>query len=302
MTHGGNVRYSLDKGIQTVEYNGLSYIVHPAFTDDSQMTKEYKAYSHGGWNSELEGIWIAKYEMSMEKNGQNFKADNGGNIPISEDIKVVSKPFNHNWNYIKPENCYYNSYNYDRTKESHLMKNSEYGAVAFLAHSKYGRNGNKITNNDTYICGEGGNLSSTTGNIYGIFDLAGGGYEYLAGYNVLGSYEKLKENGASFTVDENGNIIKEDTKYANVYSNLSNDIYDGENIYNVNKIGEASKEVYSKEENSAWFGNTMRYVYYDGVFLARGGQYGMESKGTFTQTSFYGMDTDYTCYRVVLCI
>ena len=29
-------------------------------------------------------------------------------------------------------------------------------------------------------------------------------------------------------------------RWGNVYSNLSNDIYDGENIYNVNKIGEAS--------------------------------------------------------------
>ena len=79
------------------------------------------------------------------------------------------------------------------------------GAVAYLTNSKYGRNGTEITinNSSDYITGNAGNsisagsaagttnayntaagqLASTTGNIYGIYDMSGGGYEYTAAFN-----------------------------------------------------------------------------------------------------------------------
>ena len=105
------------------------------------------------------------------------------------------------------------------TTDSHMMKNSEWGAVAYLAQSSYGRAGVEITINDYYtntsslfgsaITGlassdgsqghtqdlsnvavsnvaayntTNGMKGSTTGNITGIYDLSGGLWEKIAGY------------------------------------------------------------------------------------------------------------------------
>ena len=47
------------------------------------------------------------------------------------------------------------------------MKNSEWGAVAYLAHSQYGRNGHEITinNSSNFITGNAANeISADVGN------------------------------------------------------------------------------------------------------------------------------------------
>ena len=100
--------------------------------------------------------------------------------------------------------------------DSHMMKNSEWGAVAYLSHSNYGINDEIRINNyrkdtTTYAtltgCGAStanasvaatcnityGSASSypqsTTGNISGIFDMSGGALEYVMGNynNTIGS-------------------------------------------------------------------------------------------------------------------
>jgi len=92
---------------------------------------------------------------------------------------------------------------------SHVMKNSEWGAVAYLSQSKYGKYGNTdytgankeiyMNNSKLYYTGKSaGSVSaeavsegsysydhasgigaSTTGNIYGIYDMSGGTWEYV---------------------------------------------------------------------------------------------------------------------------
>ena len=54
----GKVRLALDSGIETVEYGGNKYIVHPAFCGTSV------GYDNGSWSSDISGFWVAKYEMS----------------------------------------------------------------------------------------------------------------------------------------------------------------------------------------------------------------------------------------------
>ena len=110
---------------------------------------------------------------------------------------------------------FYTTYDYKRNLDSHLMKNSEWGAVAYLQHSKYGSHTSvRINNNSDYmtgyaavseptcgytgdnrVCNEYGDLSnitlpyntdtgylaSTTGNISGIYDMSGGAWEYVMG-------------------------------------------------------------------------------------------------------------------------
>ena len=191
------------------------YKIHPAFTTNLQL---------GGWDKELSGVWVAKYEMSMEQttdNGatwNNIKLKNG-NTQISNTTRVVSKPNNYSWNYINISNCFDNSLNYSSKQNtganSHLMKNSEWGAIAYLTHSQYGRNGHEIGMNtygpetkegetkyynevtgygssgtgrtteetiadDNRYDGKYGMNASTTGNLYGVYDISGGCWEYTS--------------------------------------------------------------------------------------------------------------------------
>ena len=164
----GKVKYKIDTGAKTIEHEGESYIVHPAFINDTANN-----YELGGWDKNLKGIWVAKYEMSMEKNGVATETTDAsiGDVVTNATTKLVSKPGVASWRNIKIGNCYSNSYNYERGKESHLMKNSEWGACAYLTQSKYGRNGHEIdiNNSSTYITGNGGGsptASAGTGNAY----------------------------------------------------------------------------------------------------------------------------------------
>jgi len=140
----------------TTTHPASGYIIHPAFTNNVDA---------GGWDSELSGIWVAKYQMSMEdNNGIHITTSTSaiGNVALSDTVKAVSKPGVSSWICINIANCYENSRNYGDSighpeYESHLMKNSEWGAVVYLTHSKYGRNGVEVSinNNTSYLTGGG---------------------------------------------------------------------------------------------------------------------------------------------------
>ncbi|MCI8393491.1 MAG: SUMF1/EgtB/PvdO family nonheme iron enzyme, partial [Clostridia bacterium] len=78
--------------------------------------------------------------------------------------------------------------------DSHLQKNSEWGAVAYLAHSKYGMNGQDLiqqnkTNKNSSPTGiyavtspESTTNTSTTQNITGVYDMSGCVWEYTASF------------------------------------------------------------------------------------------------------------------------
>jgi len=106
------------------------YVVHPAFCENVNM---------GGYETNLEGIWVAKYEASREDSadgitwapttettgGGNYITTNAGNAD-DEKIRVVSKPNVRAWGNIQISHCYKNAYNYNRGLDSHLIKNSEW--------------------------------------------------------------------------------------------------------------------------------------------------------------------------------
>ena len=186
---------------------------------------------------------------------------------------------------------YTKSYDYDREKESHLMKNSEWGAVAYLTESKYGRNGTAVsinTSNSYYTAGASGatpttnSLQSTTGNEYGIFDIVGGAYEYVAGYVA-----DLSQNyGNSFaSIDGTTNNKEESTKYVTVYQKASsNTIIDNYKV-NINKIfGDATTETSTSGNGStSWYEGNSVFV---GInfgsnwpFFRRGGWYQISNGG-----------------------
>ena len=167
------------------------------------------------------------------------------------------------------------------------------GAVAYLTHSQYGRNGKEITinNNSSYITGIAGDrvtassssstenayntskgmLASTTGNIYGVYDLSGGAWEYTAGWDTLSSSSYITSYGKAVdgTVYFSANGESDRTKTA--YRNGTNE-YDGEKIKEVCRTGDGIKETWISGSDS-WFNDYSYCVGSGSPFSMRGGAY-----------------------------
>lgn len=123
------------------------YIVHPAFKNGNGN------YDNGEWDKDISGFLIARYESSMEKSTNNYDWEGISAVESynretnnilttkagdnSTYCRVVSKPNRYAWNWIDCSTANLNARSYDSSNNSHLMKNSEWGAVAYLAHSKY---------------------------------------------------------------------------------------------------------------------------------------------------------------------
>ena len=277
----GSAGYTTDSDGITRSQDG--YITHPAFCSGVD-----NGYKNGEWNRELTGIWVAKFEMSKEittdggitwQNAEAADVENG-NVEVNDTVRAVSKPGVKTWQYINTANSYENAYNYDRSKDSHLMKNSEWGAVAYFTYSKYGRSGAEVAiNNNIYYTGGGiGDeykvevSQSSTNNITGIYDLAGGSWEYVAGYNKDAADSYFEGNFKSQT----GKIFMakggSSTKYATVYSN-SQVVYGNDfSVGDVSHIGDAIHEVYVSN-NKGWFSDASFFVGYHGPVFVRGGAY-----------------------------
>ena len=208
----------------------------------------------------------------------------------------VFKPLTYAYNNISTGDAYTISkeiasassfYGLNSTKtDSHQMKNSEWGAVAYLTQSSYGRNGTEISLNNYYttesspwrtaitgmcIDGTSGSKSTTLGNTYntaigvkgsstanitGIYDLNGCIWEYMPSY-ISNGISNLSIYGSSYantTTNANGYQIFS-TKWATVYP------YDSSNESNINNYN-----IYSeKKSNMYGFGNAMLEISTSGV-------------------------------------
>ena len=126
-----------DKGL---EYPGndedlsngkTTWATHPAFSWGTEET---------GY-TELNGIWVGKFEMTGTRTAPTVKPNQHANI--SEYIgefytmsKSIGKEDKCNVGGNTISGIEQNSHNLQTTK-SHMLKNSEWGAITYLAHSKY---------------------------------------------------------------------------------------------------------------------------------------------------------------------
>ena len=229
------------------------YIVHPAFTDEEE---------NGGWDGQLSGIWIGKYETSSVEGNSNNAADNVTTKTAQVRAGVSS------WRNIQIGNMYTVAKAYAPNLESHMLKNSEWGAVAYLTESQYGRNGTEVTinnNGTTYYTGGGGGNAyvtntpqSSTGNVYGIYDLSGNAFEYVASYYKDGNFSNANSTFTTGTSD----------KYSTAY--------DGTDVNTSYKYGDATYET------SGWHEDGAVFVISDNPFFFRGGYYDIgSSAGVF---------------------
>lgn len=328
----GKLKYKLDTGIQTVKHNGTKYIVHPAFETD---------LDNGGWLQDLSGFWVAKYEMSGS--GSTSGTSNALKS-VPNVVSLHSGSIGNHYRYARNANYGHTgvsesissggtTYSHTSFMYSHLMKNSEWGAVAYLAHSQYGRNGYEIdiNNSSSYITGNGGGSpnttsqvsgttnayntakgakASTTGNVYGIYDMSGGAVENLAIFNKNGSSSYINNSSYGMYMTQeaknsSGTYIS--TKYITAYSN-SGSLGSGNNaIYTVGKIGDATKEVNqgggmpgnNTSYYSNWFNDSAGIVTYNSPAILRGFGYA-SSGGTYYSSSYIGLG--YECsFHTVLC-
>ncbi len=296
------------------------YKIHPAFQDGTNNN-----FKNGEWDSELSGIWVAKYEASRSDASIS-------SVGTSETMKVV--PNVHSWTNITVGDSYTVAMNYDRSKESHMMKNSEWGAVAYLTQSQYGRNGHEIdiNNSSTLVTGNGGGSpnvgeaegitnayyteegarASTTGNISGIYDLSGGAYERVAafisnGNSYLSSYGGKLTEGK--TIANPMGYDEWSTKYVTVYLyDILNDSATNNYISYKNAgygYGDAILEISENGAGStSWYESYSHFPYESGPFISRGGGY---SKGKIGGSIFYfsspsGNANNSYSFRAVLMI
>ena len=339
----------LDNGTEkNAEKEG--YIVHPAFKDESST-----GYENGGWNKELTGIWVAKFEAGYATSNGNSAPKKASSVNYSETTVWANSAETgtgdgtasaRNWidgvygstttaikyptfqglaysmNYINHNDAFSisraltesgNIYGLSSSStDSHLMKNSEWGAVAYLAQSKYGLNGTNIYINNVNLhsstgaqsvyaitgCAAAtadadqvttemntttkrpkatnvytwtqasGTKASTTGTIYGIYDMSGGIWERSAaivnnGNSNLTTFGKLLMNSL---------INEKSSQYVTVYP------YDS----SVDKTGANPNTVSAAN----YVKNTK--IYGDGIRET-------STAGT-GKTSWY---TDYSCFPAV---
>ena len=257
------------------------YIVHPAFKNGSST-----GFTNGEWDKELAGIWVGKYEVSGSTSALKVRPNEVSlrSVKISDMFTAL----------LKFDDTVKNGSNID----SHMMKNSEWGAVAYLTHSQYGRNGTEVTINDnsSYVLGSDRVNTSTTGNTTGVYDMSGAHQEFVAGY-VNNGNENLQTYGGNLT-----NNVGISNKYKTVYTKGEED--SKENNYNANsdKVGDAIYET-SKESSgvTAWLSDYSVFPNDSSIFFLRGGLYhSRSSAGIFYFYGNYGGAESYSSSRLVL--
>jgi type II secretory pathway pseudopilin PulG len=379
------------------------YTVHPAFTNESSIN-----YANGGWDSELTGIWVAKFEAgyaggnntvtaknssvaytepaayvaSADRGGEGNAADTARNyykkdgytkVDEAGEMTSGSSSTKYSWvdgieyikypvfqgltfsmNYITTSDAYSisraltesgNIYGLSSSNaDSHLMKNSEWGAVAYLSQSQYGLNGTNIAINNVELndsenaptvhavtgCASTatnssdaravtttiedlnagktenvatwtqvvGTKASSTGTIYGIYDLSGGLWEKTASY-VANAHKNLEYFGNSLMSETNRKYVM---AYTSAESGTDTDAASTANFNKNSVIGDAIKETSTTNAGfTSWYGDRSCFVGYAYLFFFRGGLWdGGSSSGLFYFNRDAGSAQYYSGFRAVL--
>ena len=76
------------------------------------------------------GFWVGKFETGYEGATSTSEAQQN----VNDSSKIIVKPNTYSWREIQVANAFYSTYDYKRNLDSHMMKNTEWGAVAYLQH------------------------------------------------------------------------------------------------------------------------------------------------------------------------
>ena len=294
--------------VGTEKSNGTEngeWLTHPAFTFG---------------NTELPGIWAAKFEASGTTDNYTIKPNQKSLTNIN-----LATMFSTSRSTILNAS----KYGLNNNVDTHMMKNMEWGAIAFLTNSIYGRYNDAstciesgcevwINNNSNFTtgctgtstsadvsdsqtaCASGydwktkGVNASTTGNQYGIYDMVGGAFEYVMGVQ--------KDSSGNVQVGSSGFSTSSlpDSKYYDLY-----DYQDEDGVgYTRYHLGDATREVLkntSSQGGNAWWSDYSYNIYSSAPWVDRGGgYYGGSCAGVFHFSRNNGWSDTGDSFRSVL--
>ena len=229
---------------------------------------ETALYTFTFGNKELSGFWYGKFETSHSTLTTSTTNNNLGctNETCNNANGIVIKPNVTSLRSNNVSNFFFasrsmeqpnNSFGFVSTEvDTHMSKNNEWEAVTYLTQSIYGRCSNSTTctevginNNSSFITGYGapagsdktvtngtynttlGKDASTTGTIYGIYDMSGGTRESVMGVladpngDPMSGYGSANNSGFNGLLSNYSNYTSgvdfPDSKYYNLYTDSS---------------------------------------------------------------------------------
>ena len=286
-------------------------------TFESKTTAKSSGTKNGEWlthpaftfgDKELAGIWVGKFETSNTSSLPKIVP----NVSSLRDMNVSQQFNTSRLMTTKLASTYGTSTNDD----SHMMKNMEWGAVAYLSSSIYGRYTNAstciesgckiwINNNSSFTTGCAGSSvntseastcnawntstgvnASTTSNIYGIYDMSGGAAEY-----VMGNYND--------TISSAGFSSMPEAKYYDKYTGTNSN-----SDFTKYHLGDATKETLKSKAKirvTFWYNVYYSISEYISTWVYRGGFYvNSANAGVFGFSNSEGSEYSYISFRVVL--
>jgi prepilin-type N-terminal cleavage/methylation domain-containing protein len=330
-------------------------------------------------STNLSGIWVGKFEtshvtLSSSSSNNNLNCQNES-CTSADNLRIV--PNVQSLRYNNVSNNFFasrsmgrsgNPFGIDNTlTDSHMMKNSEWGIVAYLSQSKYGKYGNSdytgsnkeiyINNSSSYYTGRSGGApggstpinttytsesstdlyntygfytyddyllnyntntkgskvtnkgtgASTTGNIYGVYDMSGGTWEHVMGVFANSNGElwsgktstensgftgKIGESGTSYT-----GVSFPDSKYYDVYKASSGTTMTPNQACN---SGICYGHAINPEVEN-WYSDFKYFISSSKPWFGRGGNYyNDENSGIISSGDSGGDAYDYGSFRLVL--
>ena len=303
-------------------------------TEKSQGTAVDEYYTHPAFtfgDTELDGFWIGKFEITGDISQPTVKPDLS-----SIRTQTLANFFNAILQFAGGTQsgstitfAGNSTYGLTSNVDSHMAKNIEWGAVAYLSHSKYGANREVYVNNSSgyYTGRSGGNVSgstpinetytdqasttiyntygfytwdgylleydtnnksttrdlnkvaSTTGNIYGVYDMSGGAMDV-----TMGNYNNTKSRSGFTTLP--------DVKYYDLYTTTTiSTACNGGPCY-----GHALSEV------NNWYTDGNTFLNSSNVWIRRGGQSLNNTSGIFSFARTNGGSISNSSSRAVIIV
>ena len=283
-----NATYESNTTAQLIDVefeNGTSTTGTVTCTYDTNGAETCLNKANGNWythpaftfgNQELEGIWVGKFEVSGSTTAPRVK-------PGVQSLRNITIANMYSTGKLFRSTDYITSNGINQS-DPHMMKNIEWGAVAYLKQSNYGlgitdigiNSGGTITGGGTGTSYTTNTSQSTTGNITGVYDMSGGAWEY-----VMGNYAKTNGN-SGLTVSE---VPAEHI-----------DIYSGSSV-SASHLGDATGET------ASWYSDYAYFVTSGNPWFVRGGYYNNgNTAGVFYFYFNAGEGYRYYGFRVVLSV
>ena len=311
-----------------------NYYTHPAFRNIDNIEYDSTTTSRGAWDEEITGFWVGKFETSIDSSVTTDNSSTCYSTKSSENCNTsnltpIIKPDVESLTYQTVSNQFLTSLKFangtmdtttgevtfsvnannvyglnttNNATDTHMMKNTEWGAVAILSQSQYGKMGNpnyEIENKEIY---KNNSYNSTRSGIYtgrssGIIPTGGSTIYGTYSYNdkkctttssiCTGTEEQYSGTGASTTGTIYGIYDMSGGSYDNTMGNWANtsslsgftifptskyyDLYQGTSGASITK----SKAIMGDSiyENKQWYSDGITFITTSSPWMSRGGFY-----------------------------